>query len=39
MSAESAFTPPTAAAWRDELRATLALAWPLILSNLTMAII
>lgn len=27
------------AAWRDELRATLALAWPLILSNLTMALI
>ena len=27
------------AAWRAELRATLALAWPLILSNLTMALI
>ncbi|MEO6582317.1 MAG: MATE family efflux transporter [Sphingomicrobium sp.] len=26
-------------AWRDELRATIALAWPLILSNLTMALI
>jgi MATE family multidrug resistance protein len=26
-------------AWRSELRATLALAWPLILSNLTMALI
>lgn len=26
-------------AWRDELRATLGLAWPLILSNLTMALI
>ncbi len=25
--------------WRDELRATVALAWPLILSNLTMALI
>lgn len=25
--------------WREELRATLALAWPLILSNLTMALI
>ncbi len=25
--------------WRDEFRATLALAWPLILSNLTMALI
>ena len=25
-------------AWREELRATLALAWPLILSNLTMAL-
>jgi MATE family multidrug resistance protein len=25
--------------WRDELRATLALAWPLILSNLTFALI
>ena len=27
------------APWRDELRATLALAWPLILANLTMALI
>ncbi|HEX5259666.1 MAG TPA: MATE family efflux transporter [Sphingomicrobium sp.] len=27
------------AAWRDELRATLALAWPLILANLTQQII
>src|SRR5687767_2580696 len=26
-------------AWTDELRATIALAWPLILSNLTMALI
>jgi multidrug resistance protein, MATE family len=30
---------PAIAAWSDELRATLALAWPLILSNLTMAAI
>src|SRR6476661_241819 len=27
------------AAWRDELRATMALAWPLILANLTQQII
>src|SRR4029078_303319 len=27
------------AAWRDELRATLALAWPLILANLTQQLI
>ena len=26
-------------AWRDELRATLALAWPLILANLTQQLI
>ena len=25
--------------WRDELRATLALAWPLILTNITMVLI
>jgi MATE family multidrug resistance protein len=25
--------------WRDELRATLVLAWPMILSNLTMMLI
>lgn len=31
--------PSTTAAWREELRATLLLAWPLILSNLTMAVI
>ena len=31
--------PLTNAFWRTELRATLALAWPLILSNLTMAAI
>jgi len=30
---------PTAATWRDELRATLSLAWPLILANLTMQLI
>ena len=30
---------PAAGSWRDELRATLALAWPLILSNLTFALI
>ena len=30
---------PAAKDWRDELRATLALAWPLILSNLTFALI
>ena len=30
---------PTTSPWRVELRATLALAWPLILSNLTMAAI
>jgi multidrug resistance protein, MATE family len=29
----------TMGAWSDELRATVALAWPLILSNLTMALI
>jgi MATE family multidrug resistance protein len=29
----------TARPWSDELRATLALAWPLILSNLTMSLI
>jgi MATE family multidrug resistance protein len=30
---------PTATPWRDEIRATMALAWPLILANLTMAAI
>src|SRR5687767_15617028 len=30
---------PTLSPWRTEFRATLALAWPLILSNLTMAAI
>ena len=30
---------PTVPSWRTELRATLSLAWPLILSNLTMALI
>lgn len=39
MSAESASPSATAAAWREEFRATLALAAPLILSNLTMALI
>lgn len=34
-TASTATTRP----WRDELRATLALAWPLILSNLTMSLI
>src|SRR3982751_6191374 len=29
----------SARTWRDELRATLALAWPLILANLTMQLI
>ena len=29
------FTDNSAGAWGDELRATLALAWPLILANLT----
>jgi len=31
--------PSTATPWRDELGATLSLAWPLILANLTMAAI
>jgi MATE family multidrug resistance protein len=31
--------PNPAAPWREELRGTLALAWPLILSNMTMALI
>jgi MATE family multidrug resistance protein len=31
--------PTTAQPWSDELRATLSLAWPLILSNLTMSLI
>ena len=29
----------TARSWRDELRATLSLAWPLMLANLTMQLI
>lgn len=37
--AASIASAPDSTAWRDELRATLALAWPLILSNLTMAAI
>ena len=32
-------TSMTQTAWRDEFSATIALAWPLILSNLTMALI
>ena len=30
---------PTARSWKDELRATLSLAWPLMLANLTMQLI
>ena len=30
---------PSIISWRGELRATLSLAWPLILTNLTMALI
>src|SRR5205085_9117935 len=30
---------PRAATWREEFRATLSLAWPLILSNITFALI
>ncbi len=32
-------SPPTRSAWSDEARAMLTLAWPLILSNLTMTLI
>ena len=32
-------TGPTARSWKDELRATLTLAWPLMLANLTMQLI
>jgi MATE family multidrug resistance protein len=39
MDASSLSMPRTERLWRDELRATVALAWPLILSNLTMALI
>lgn len=35
----AAGTKPTNRLWSEELQATLALAWPLILSNLTMALI
>lgn len=35
----STATGPTARDWKDELRATLALAWPLMLANLTMQLI
>ena len=31
--------PDTTAPWRDELRATMSLAWPLMLANLTMQLI
>ena len=30
---------PTAGSWKDELQATLSLAWPLMLANLTMQLI
>jgi MATE family multidrug resistance protein len=39
MAATSLSMPAAERRWRDELRATIALAWPLILSNLTMALI
>ncbi len=39
MASTLAFSEPSAAPWRDEARAMLTLAWPLILSNLTMALI
>ncbi len=39
MDAASLSMPRTGRLWSDELRATIALAWPLILSNLTMALI
>ena len=32
-------TGPSARSWKDELRATLSLAWPLMLANLTMQLI
>ena len=38
-AAVSQTTAPQARTWSDELRATLALAWPLILANLTMQLI
>lgn len=38
-AAVSQTTGPQAKTWSDELRATLALAWPLILANLTMQLI
>ena len=34
-----AVTSPVTSPWRDEFRATLALAWPLILTNITMVLI
>ncbi|WP_343211269.1 MATE family efflux transporter [Aquisediminimonas profunda] len=39
MLEKPALAPVQGNLWRDEFRATLALAWPLILSNLTMALI
>jgi len=39
MATTAAATAESTSAWRTELRATLALAWPLILANLTMAAI
>ena len=39
MEARSLSKPRPERRWREELRATVALAWPLILSNLTMALI
>ena len=39
MAASSLSIPRSERRWRDELRATITLAWPLILSNLTMALI
>ena len=32
-------SPETGRLWRDEIRATLALAWPLILTNIAQALI
>ena len=37
--AATAISPPQATPWRTELRATASLAWPMILSNLTMMLI
>ena len=35
----TAVSTPATSPWRDEFRATLALAWPLILTNITMVLI